>query len=102
MLDRKIEIDSLIEPGEIGEVKVEDGHTYINRLKLNIHVFYITQIIEGVPGLIVRLVRMDEKELESFLAFNIRAREPLYRALDQLSEVERNEILTQYYERGKK
>ena len=102
MLNRKIEIKSQIESGEIGEIRDKDGHTYINRRKLSIHNFYIFQEIEDMPGILAREIHMDEQELETFLVFNIRARKSFYRALDQLNTAERNEILMGYVNGEKK
>ena len=102
MLKRKIKITSEIEPGgEIGEIKQDGEHTYINRIKLNLRVFKIDSYIESVPDPLVRYVRMDGAELEKFLIFNMRDSKIFYRALDCLSETERNKILMGYVNREK-
>ena len=102
MLNRTIEVQAKKESGLIGEVRREDGHTFINNMRLTIHVFQLNNRFEKIPGTFYQTIHMDEKELEAFLAYNIRQRESFYAALDQLTETERNDIIGGYFKREKK
>ena len=103
MLKRKVIISSEIKyGGMLGEIQKKDGHTYVNQIKLNLHIFQLANHIGRIPIPLVRCVRMDDTELNAFLVFNIRDRKVFYHALDCLSETERNEILMEYHKRENK
>lgn len=92
MWQRKVVVNSIIEHGEIGEVKKEGEHTHITSIKLRIHLFFVATILEGVPGVLAKHVSLDEQELDAFLEYNFKSGE-INRAFDKLSNAERLRIV---------
>lgn len=88
MWKREVKVHSTIEAGGIGELKKEGEHTHITNIKLRIHVFYITTILDGVPGVLAKTVTLDEQELDALLEYNFKSGE-VNRAFDRLSDGER-------------
>ena len=99
-MKRDISIHTEVGPGgEIGEVFQKDGHTYVNVIKQTMHTIRIINEFEDMPGALVNTIKLDEEELRALIVSNIRDRKIFYRALDELDETERTEILLNYYKR---
>ena len=100
MLERKIQIRHFEETGTIGEVKREGEHTFVTHLKLKNYIILVATILPKV-GALVNKVQLDEQEMDEFLIYTFRNKHWFFRALDKLSETERNDILGEYFKRGK-